>query len=234
LDLRARTPQLGPELKADPAALSLAKLVTAGLGEAAWEELHRWFWTAKIQAIETADLDEVELNDLPNADDGHMISFVEVFPLGLSLNFTHEDAAWAADELYCVQPDCKCKEIVLSFLKLKDADGRVAKELRDAPAVWYECGTQATRPLAAGPPGTPPTAQLLDALKQAHPGLDRRLKLHQDMMRSLYSRHYHARRARESDPAQRQAVTREPKVGRNEPCPCGSGKKYKRCCGSGA
>jgi uncharacterized protein len=22
-----------------------------------------------------------------------------------------------------------------------------------------------------------------------------------------------------------------PKVGRNEPCPCGSGKKYKRCCG---
>jgi len=24
-----------------------------------------------------------------------------------------------------------------------------------------------------------------------------------------------------------------PKVGRNEPCPCGSGKKYKRCCGAG-
>jgi uncharacterized protein YecA (UPF0149 family) len=21
-----------------------------------------------------------------------------------------------------------------------------------------------------------------------------------------------------------------PKVGRNEPCPCGSGKKYKKCC----
>lgn len=22
-----------------------------------------------------------------------------------------------------------------------------------------------------------------------------------------------------------------PKVGRNQPCPCGSGKKYKKCCG---
>ena len=22
------------------------------------------------------------------------------------------------------------------------------------------------------------------------------------------------------------------KVGRNDPCPCGSGKKYKKCCGS--
>lgn len=26
-------------------------------------------------------------------------------------------------------------------------------------------------------------------------------------------------------------VTAEPKVGRNDPCPCGSGKKYKKCCG---
>jgi len=24
----------------------------------------------------------------------------------------------------------------------------------------------------------------------------------------------------------------EKKIGRNEPCPCGSGKKYKKCCGS--
>ena len=24
-----------------------------------------------------------------------------------------------------------------------------------------------------------------------------------------------------------------PRIGRNEPCPCGSGKKYKRCCGIG-
>ncbi|MGA2149698.1 MAG: SEC-C metal-binding domain-containing protein [Bryobacteraceae bacterium] len=22
----------------------------------------------------------------------------------------------------------------------------------------------------------------------------------------------------------------QPKIGRNQPCPCGSGKKYKRCC----
>lgn len=25
----------------------------------------------------------------------------------------------------------------------------------------------------------------------------------------------------------------EPKIGRNDPCPCGSGKKYKKCCGAG-
>lgn len=26
-------------------------------------------------------------------------------------------------------------------------------------------------------------------------------------------------------------VVKEPKIGRNDPCPCGSGKKYKKCCG---
>ena len=28
-------------------------------------------------------------------------------------------------------------------------------------------------------------------------------------------------------------IREEPKVGRNDPCPCGSGKKYKKCCGAG-
>jgi Protein of unknown function (DUF1186)/SEC-C motif len=28
-------------------------------------------------------------------------------------------------------------------------------------------------------------------------------------------------------------LIREPKIGRNDPCPCGSGKKYKKCCGNG-
>ena len=29
----------------------------------------------------------------------------------------------------------------------------------------------------------------------------------------------------------RTVVNKEPKIGRNDPCPCGSGKKYKNCCG---
>jgi len=32
----------------------------------------------------------------------------------------------------------------------------------------------------------------------------------------------------------RQIKLEQPKVGRNEPCPCGSGKKYKKCCGKNA
>jgi len=40
--------------------------------------------------------------------------------------------------------------------------------------------------------------------------------------------------ARPVEPAKAVQQARRPndKVGRNDPCPCGSGKKYKRCCGS--
>ena len=34
----------------------------------------------------------------------------------------------------------------------------------------------------------------------------------------------------EEAPQPRRPVVRGPKIGRNEPCPCGSGKKYKKCC----
>jgi SEC-C motif-containing protein len=32
-------------------------------------------------------------------------------------------------------------------------------------------------------------------------------------------------------PSVKQVVRDAPKIGRNEPCPCGSGKKHKKCCG---
>jgi uncharacterized protein YchJ len=34
------------------------------------------------------------------------------------------------------------------------------------------------------------------------------------------------------DDVVRQVKRDEPKVGRNDPCPCGSGKKYKKCHGA--
>jgi preprotein translocase subunit SecA len=44
--------------------------------------------------------------------------------------------------------------------------------------------------------------------------------------------HFILSRGEGAEPSKPQTVVREGrKVGRNEPCPCGSGKKYKKCCG---
>lgn len=46
-----------------------------------------------------------------------------------------------------------------------------------------------------------------------------------------HTRHFQYRGKSEADLATK-TIVKEFKVGRNDPCPCGSGKKYKKCCGS--
>jgi len=50
-----------------------------------------------------------------------------------------------------------------------------------------------------------------------------------EQMREQSSQEYILSRGEES--ATPSTVKKEDKVGRNAPCPCGSGKKYKKCCG---
>jgi uncharacterized protein len=56
------------------------------------------------------------------------------------------------------------------------------------------------------------------------------------MAAGLVGPYRYFRSHRESNPAIGAAQPRRnaPKTGRNDPCPCGSGKKYKRCCGGAA
>jgi preprotein translocase subunit SecA len=35
----------------------------------------------------------------------------------------------------------------------------------------------------------------------------------------------------DEEAATRQPIVNKETIGRNDPCPCGSGKKYKKCCG---
>jgi hypothetical protein len=231
IDVRKRAVEMTRELKADAETLHLSKIVSTGLTDVAWDELHDWFWSAKIEVIQTADIAKIDITDLPHADDGHMVPFVEVFPLGLSLNFQFENASWAADEQYCVQPGCGCTQAALSFLQLKDATGKKTTSLRDAPTLRYDYRSQASQELMPARAGMPATGTLLAALKAAYPSLGRQLELHHRIMRSLYARHYLGGRSTQQPRLNAPVPATSRKVDRNGPCPCGSGKKFKKCCG---
>lgn len=72
----------------------------------------------------------------------------------------------------------------------------------------------------------------------AETGHDKRIEDAADMMLEIVpdAFHVYAGIGRNSRPvyAERpQVPVRSHKIGRNEPCPCGSGRKYKKCCGRG-
>lgn len=93
-----------------------------------------------------------------------------------------------------------------------------------------------TIPLVAGEidpswPKEPLTAERSDELLQMmFAGAARAYRYFEDDRRKFAEqpRSYSNMAADNSEPY----VRSDPKVGRNEPCPCGSGKKFKKCCGA--
>lgn len=56
-------------------------------------------------------------------------------------------------------------------------------------------------------------------------------KAMQEMLAAMQEKAQSGMKLEHSDPNQRPEPMVEKKIPRNEPCPCGSGKKYKQCCG---
>ena len=79
--------------------------------------------------------------------------------------------------------------------------------------------------------GQPSLEALVAAARKTHPSLAEDVERRHNQLKLLYARAL--LKAEKNRPAPvATPVKAEPKVGRNEPCPCGSGKKYKKCCGS--
>lgn len=225
-DLEACALRFPPEMEKDPEMLRLGEIVHAELTPEMQSQLREWFLTRKLAIIESTPLDEFDLTGLPDSSDRKMVGFVDVFPCGLALNFSWNKEEWAVDEQYCVQFRCTCKETVLSFLKLRDASGNKTTSLRDVPSIRYNYTSEVSKTVAHGPSESPSLNGLLNALKLEHPNLNLQLRLRHQIMQGLYLRQNTERlkarlAAMESHP---------PRAGRNEPCPCGSGRKYKHCC----
>ncbi len=58
-------------------------------------------------------------------------------------------------------------------------------------------------------------------------------RLHKQVERSVFRRFDHAWRYCSGEMKLTSAPLPVLKAGRNDPCPCGSGKKFKKCCGAG-
>jgi len=93
------------------------------------------------------------------------------------------------------------------------------------------------REIQRAPVEVEPALQMVPAAVSAEGRVPQRMQTSLDDVEKQFQR----RKARELEQARRagagqtetvQQVVRGQKVGRNDPCPCGSGKKYKKCHGA--
>ncbi len=188
-----------------------------------------------------------------DVEDGTLVSYCDVASEtgGLSrggstcsYRFRHEGREFAVENLYCCNPACHCRDAHLLFFEyMADPDGppdqgRLYERFR--ATVSLDGRREVEKDYVAC--SLDEAGEILAAWAERYPDDLRVLKSRYDDIkeigrRSLASRG--SRPARSRRPLPGDAYRDEPahsqgRTARNAPCPCGSGKKYKKCCGRNA
>jgi hypothetical protein len=131
--------------------------------------------------------------------------------------FRFGERVFEAVDLYCVAPSCSCGEVVIDFAPIVPRGAPTPGAVRVA-----RTGTATLEPEHERHHER--LAQLWAAFRLRHPRYVERFARRSTIMQGLAGRIVGATRAG--------IERRTARVGRNDPCPCGSGRKYKKCCGA--
>jgi hypothetical protein len=144
---------------------------------------------------------------LDHATPGAMLPFDRLFPHDWDMTLGYDGHhVWACDQ-HCPSAACDCSEIVVILYDLNTPDARSVGQLRIDLGSGEPCANASS----------PSAARLFEPLWTKHGA-------------ELIRRHHEVRQAIVAHAASRREATRPANPGRNAPCPCGSGKKFKRCC----
>lgn len=193
------------------------------LTEEDWKSLSTVHEVAKGAFIADYDLKKVDasfqLEQLK--DPSSVVLFREIFPLASYYYFDKKDnIPYIVFDQYCSNHKCDCSFVVLSFTK----DGK-----NENFAFRYNYKTELVELLD----GFEEVVSFQEAknyvqlLKGKFKGFNKKLEKRNEIMRHLFKKFT----IRMNTQLVRTNKIGKQKVGRNAPCSCGSGKKYKRCCG---
>jgi hypothetical protein len=147
-----------------------------------------------------------------------MVSYASVLPFDEKLVFAHDSREVFVEDYYCLKSDRNSTSVHLVFHEKPATEGSKAT-LLGSLTYRYDSRTDSFDGHSTG--SREYVGALLSILKINHPDLASVLRRRHRSLQILYgnSQRYRGSPAFSS------------KVGRNDPCPCGSGRKFKHCCG---
>ncbi|MCK9221104.1 MAG: SEC-C metal-binding domain-containing protein [Limnochordia bacterium] len=150
------------------------------------------------------------------ADQG-TIGYAELHPEANPVIFRMGDTEYLVDDQYCSDPKCPCESVVLSFIDLKRRRPSLAINMKLNPRGRYDYEI-----LDCSMPHRQ-VAAFVDSFMREKGSHFPEFKRRYDELNAIGAEVLRKNRV--------QPPRRKTKVGRNDPCICGSGKKYKHCCG---
>jgi hypothetical protein len=153
-----------------------------------------------LRPLDRLEVDDFEPDTMPVFDEVYQTGRIDAYSVG--------GRRLMVDDAYCVAPGCSCCAMRLIVLDEKRDLGSFMVPLdKNTWPTQVDIGSELEQVWAAFVrryPTPRPFRQRAKLMKQAAPDI-----------------------IANSRPAPKIAP---PEIGRNQPCPCGSGKKYKRCC----
>ena len=200
--------------------LAFAKVFLSALDDEDFTLLWKEYFTYKNTITEKANPDSIDAKFQYKEveKEGVMYAYNDILPYGDRLSATIEGKNCIIFDQFCLRPKCACTDSILTIFS-PDIPGKTEHEqcivaLTYAKKSWTAYENQ-TFPLSVKAVRSAVEDQIPDFYRKLR---DRHLKL-----KSIYA---HCKKKNYSPELPLQV----PKVGRNDPCPCGSGKKYKKCC----
>ena len=180
--------------------------------------------------------------DPQSVEEGMLVSFGEIIhgradgiadSSSFLDRFEHDGEEYLVDDLYCPNPECHCHDVHLDFVRCVPSRGSrnrvvakacfLAKLSFDGRTEILECER-----------GTPDGAKAVLSVWQERYGDDfGQIRWRYEKVKEIARRSAPGRTgvSRRHDHLPEELVPATVRTGRNEPCSCGSGKKFKKCCG---
>lgn len=127
------------------------------------------------------------------------------------------------DDQYCTNPECKCNEVVLTFFEV--VPSMKTQEPNFAIRMPFNTGNYKVKFNS-----NTNKAEMDAIIKCFKKHIDNDFELLK--ARYMKMREFGKKRIERKRIKQMEQKAISTKIGRNDPCLCGSGKKYKKCCGS--
>lgn len=180
--------------------------------------------------------------------DGLLVSYPKVLSSGqpkttftYTYDLEYQGRQFAVEDLYCVNPRCACRSVKLQFYEMtRKADGE--KRIRSLFMGEYTFTGQ-LQVFEQGDCGRALSRALLDCWLAAYPDEIDIFEGRYDEMKAIGQRSLDSapdrggrflRPTNNFEDLSHIAVDDHehatPRAGRNDPCPCGSGRKFKKCC----
>lgn len=158
-------------------------------------------------------------------EDGSCFGFSEVYGEKDTDRFTFEckGITYFVDDQYCTNPECKCNEVVLTFFEV--VPSMKTQEPNFAIRMPFNTGNYKVEFNS-----NTNKAEMDAIIKCFKKHIDNDFELLK--ARYMKMREFGKKRIERKRIKQMEQKAISTKVGRNDPCLCGSGKKYKKCCGS--